>query len=516
MSAAVQVRRVCYAIVMVKPIPRTRLQHYTERFTTFLASRRCFYVVVAIFAVQAVWFAVTARYPMAFDEDFHFGLIQLHASQWLPFFTSQPPHADQFGAVVRDPSYLYHYLMSIPYRGIALFTSNTIVQIIALRFVNIGLAVWGLFLSRRLLQRLGGGPALINSSLLLFAMVPIVPFLAAHINYDNLFILLTLGTTLMTFDWLDKAAQGRISAARTILLLSLLTLACLVKYAFLPIAAALGAIMIWQLWRQRDKRAALASSFIAGIKQLKRWQLAGLCLIFIASAGLFSERYVVNVVQYHSLDPDCAQILSVSSCLKYSPWARDYQAALAKPSNVEPSKLAYVWEWLYGMWLRSFFAISDTYDTQPPLPVPGATVIVIGGIGLITFAYFARRLLKGNLYRQTVVLALLLYLGALFAQTFETYMKTDQPVAINGRYLLPFLPIIILLVGLAYSRLWRHKPVIKAMALTVVLILFIQGGGILTFILRSNDTWYWPNNTVVTINSAVREALRPFIIGARL
>lgn len=493
-----------------------RLRHYAETFTSFLTSRRCFYIVVAIFAMQAVWFAVTARYPMAFDEDFHFGLIQLHANQWLPFFTSQPPHAEQFGAAVRDPSYLYHFLMSIPYRGIAAITSNTTTQIIILRFINIALAVWSLFLSRKLLARLGGGPALINSTLLLFVLIPIVPFLAAHINYDNLFILLTLGSLLATFDWLDDVTHARISLARTILLVSLLALASLVKYAFLPIAVVLGAVMLWQLWRQRSKRTALAASLVAGVRKLQRWHMVGLGLIFIVSVGLFAERYAVNLVRYHTPSPDCSQVLSVQSCLHYGPWARDYTYALAKPADVEPSKPAYIWEWAYGMWLRSFFAISDTYDTQPPLPVPSFTVVVIGVIGVLTFAYFARRLLRGNIYRQTVVLALLLYVGALFAQTFQTYLRTDQPVAINGRYLLPFLPVVIMLVGLAYSRLWRRQPVIKALAITVVFVLFIQGGGILTFLLRSNDTWYWPNVTVVTINRAVREVLKPLVIGGRL
>ena len=501
---------------MAQSVHSARLKHYAKAFTAFLASPRCFYIVVAIFAIQAVWFAITARYPMAFDEDFHFGLIKLHAQQWLPFFTSQPPHAEQFGALARDPSYLYHYLMSIPYRAIAFVTSNSIAQIIVLRLINIGMAVWCLILSKKLLARLGGGPALINSTLLLFVLVPIVPFLAAHINYDNLFILLTLGSILMAFDWLDQVAGAKISISHTVMLLILLTLSSLVKYAFLPIAVTLGAVMLWQLWRQRDHRAALMASLISSVKTLQRWQIVGLGVLLIASAGLFAERYAVNLVQYHSPNPDCSQVLSVGSCLHYSPWARDYQYAQVKPADVEPNKLVYIWEWVYGMWLRSFFAISDTYDTQPPLPVPGFTVVVIGGIGLITFICFARRLLRGNIYRQTVILALILYIGALFVQTFQTYLKTNQPVAINGRYLLPFLPVIILLVGLAYSRLWRRKPVVKALAITVVLILFIQGGGILTFILRSNDSWYWPNNVVVTINHAVRETLKPFVIGARL
>jgi hypothetical protein len=296
----------------------------------------------------------------------------------------------------------------------------------------------------------------------------------------------------------------------------MLLLTGLVKYAFLPIAAVLGAVMLWKLWCFRTQRTALVSSLATSITTAHGWQLIGVGVILLISVGLFTERYGVNTIRYHSPNPDCSQILSVQSCLHYGPWARDYQYALIKPADVEPNKISYAWEWMYGMWLRSFFAISDTYDTQPPLPVPSGTVIVIGAAGLVTFAYFARKLLKGNIYRQTVVLVLLLYIGALFVQTFQTYLKTNQPVAINGRYLLPFLPVIIMLVGLAYSRLWRHKPMVKVMAISVVLILFIQGGGVLTFILRSNDTWYWPNNTVVTINHTIRETLKPFIIGARL
>ena len=493
-----------------------RLLRVADTIRAFLASRRCFYLVIAVFTVQAIWFAVTARYPMAFDENFHFGLIQLHADQWVPFFTSQPAHANQFGAVVRDPSYLYHFIMSVPYRFTTLISSNVVFQIIVLRFINIGLAVAGLALARKLLRRLGGSHALVNTALLLSVLVPIVPFLAAHINYDNLFIVLALGSVLAVFDWLDRLKRNRISAANTALILCLFAMAGLVKYAYLPIAAALGIMMLWQLWRRRNKRLAFYKSFLSSVRTLGRWQLIGISLLCIISAGLFAERYGINVIKYHSLNPDCAQVLSVSSCLQYSPWARDYQLAQAKPAGVEPNKLAYIGEWFYGMWMRSFFAISDTYDTQPPLPIPGVTVIVIGSIGTIVFMYFARRLLKGDVYRQTVVLALVLYLGALIAQTFQTYLKTDEPVAINGRYLLPFLPIVILLVGMAYSRLWRRRPVLKVAAFMIVLLLFIQGGGILTFIIRSNDSWYWPNNTVISINHAVREMLKPFVIGAKL
>ena len=74
-----------------------------------LGSRRFFLFILCFFLFEAAWIALSAVYPEAFDENFHFGLIQTYSHYWLPFFSSQPPHANAYGAVARDPSYLYHY-----------------------------------------------------------------------------------------------------------------------------------------------------------------------------------------------------------------------------------------------------------------------------------------------------------------------------------------------------------------------------------------------------------------------
>ncbi|HSX30798.1 MAG TPA: hypothetical protein VLE99_02675, partial [Candidatus Saccharimonadales bacterium] len=115
-----------------------------------LASMWCWRVIVSFFVLEALWFVFSARYPMAFDENYHFGLIKLHAEQWVPFFTSQPHDASVFGAVVRDPSYLYHWLMSFPYRFISLFTHSQTAHVIVLRMINVGMFAYGLTLYRRI------------------------------------------------------------------------------------------------------------------------------------------------------------------------------------------------------------------------------------------------------------------------------------------------------------------------------------------------------------------------------
>ena len=79
---------------------------------------------MALFVLQAAWIALSGRYPMAFDENFHLGIIRLYAHHISPFWSGQPAGANAFGAVARDPSYLYQYLMSFPYRLVSIFTSS--------------------------------------------------------------------------------------------------------------------------------------------------------------------------------------------------------------------------------------------------------------------------------------------------------------------------------------------------------------------------------------------------------
>ncbi len=105
-------------------------QKAAQAFIAFLGSRTFFVITVLLFVVQASWIALSARYPQAFDEQFHLGLIRLYAQHWSPFLAHQPAGADVYGAMFRDPSYLYHYLFSFPYRLIAHFTHDETIQVI--------------------------------------------------------------------------------------------------------------------------------------------------------------------------------------------------------------------------------------------------------------------------------------------------------------------------------------------------------------------------------------------------
>ena len=47
------------------------------RCIAIIGSSKFLWAVIALLVLQAVWIALSGRYPMAFDEDFHFGLVQI-------------------------------------------------------------------------------------------------------------------------------------------------------------------------------------------------------------------------------------------------------------------------------------------------------------------------------------------------------------------------------------------------------------------------------------------------------
>ncbi len=495
----------------------TNVSTLSARVARGLGSAWAWRVVLGLFLLEALWFVASARYPMAFDENYHFGLIQLHAQQWLPFFTSQPDHASVYGAIVRDPSYLYHWLMSFPYRFILLFTQNQTAQIICLRLINVALCTYGLFLYRRVIRAIGASKALTNSLFAVFVLVPVVPFLAAHINYDNLFFVALPLSVLLALKLMRGFSNHAIDATTSLLLLTLLFLACLIKYSFLPVALVAGLFVLWRLWRAKLCNRAGFGTFWNNLCKLSRVKQVLLVTACLLSFGLFAERYAVNTVAYHNPVPACNAVISEDECLQYGPYGRDQLYTSEKLASFHPHLWSYAWQWLYGMWYRLFFAVNYDYFSAPPLLVVSVLAVVLAVWAVLGIGLRFRWLFAGQPARQLLLWLTLGYGLVLFADGFSAYARTGQPVAINGRYLVPFLPFCFAFGGLAWSQiLHRHAAVKTAVASLVIALFVLQGGGTMTFIIRSADSWLWPNPTVISINREVRSIAWPVILGKKI
>jgi hypothetical protein len=226
------------------------------------------------------------------------------------------------------------------------------------------------------------------------------------------------------------------------------------------------------------------------------------------------QRYGVNMWQYQTLKPKCHQVLTEQRCEAFGPWARDHRLAQTK-GNVNTNPLAYTWTWLQGLHYRMFFAVSGSdkrYSNYPPLPLPSATAVVLAISGVIALLLYWRKVFARRPFLVFLFFMSALYLAALWFDNYAKFLETGHPVAINGRYLLPILLPMAAVLGRALGLALLSKVVLKASLAGLAVVLFLQGGGVFTFISRSDERWYWQNQTIININESAQRTLAPILI----
>jgi hypothetical protein len=223
-------------------------------------------------------------------------------------------------------------------------------------------------------------------------------------------------------------------------------------------------------------------------------------------------------LRYHKPVADCAEVLDYEHCQYYGPWLRDYNFEVTKPADSDHNPVHYTQHWFYGMWFRSVFAVdgpATLYETRGPLTIPGISSIVFAVLGGVALLAGGRRVWRRYDHASLALFTAvsILYLVVLWLQEYQLFVKTAQPVAINGRYLLLILPLIVIMTAMAANELLGRRRRLQAVLAGLVILCFVWGGGALTYILRSNDAWYWPNTPLKSANHAIQKALGPIVPG---
>jgi hypothetical protein len=462
-----------------------------------------------------LWFVFSARYPMAFDENYHYGIIQQYAKQWSPFFSSPPSGTEAFGDITRYPSYLFHYLLSFPYRLLSLFTDSDTTKIVLLRLLNVGMLASSLVLFKKLFKEMRLSSALANLSMLVFILIPVVPFLGAQINYDNAVIPLTALTLIAATYIIRFLKEGSLSIRWFAVLTITGMFTMLIKYAYAPIFVAVFVYILVLYVRFYVKhKARFIASFKNDYASLSRVKRVCIALGFAVGFALCVERYGVNIVTYKNPVPRCEQVLSEASCMSYGPWRRDYNLKKQQVSETPTWRIVdYNAVWVQTMLKEFYFAINHNYANGPPLQVlfvfaRGALVL-----GLVVSLIFIKQIL-GNRFLRLIIAVSIFYVITLWLDNYRSFYAVHWPVAIHGRYVLPLVPAMVIVMGYAINlalqkisgtpQAWRNAQLIAATAL-IAGVSF--GGGTLTFIARSSPGWYWQNSKVIQLNSAVKNVI---------
>jgi hypothetical protein len=486
-----------------------------RRLVVFIGSKVFFVIVMVVFLASAVLIAFSSRYPMAFDESYHLGLIKLHAAQWSPIFTHQPVGVAQYGALTRDPSYLYHYFMSFPYRILNATHASLMRTVVTLRLINVALFAVSLPVFRTLLLKTKASPAIVHLALLFFVLTPVVPLLAATINYDNLQTFLVAYTLLLTIYFREQllARKFNIDAFGLILIISML--ASLVKFTYLPIFLALIIYLPYLLIRY-----GLKHNLPALIK--KSWQTvtparkAMLVFLMVVSSILFAATYGVNMIKYQNPVPQCGQVLDVQRCSAYAPWNRNYLAALSN-NGVDPNPIKYTANWLGGMFDRLFFTINGhavVADSANSLaPIMSIAVVVIAVVGLILASKYGLKILRNDGVLSALLFTSFVYICFVFGRNYHDYLHLGKITAVNGRYLIPILLPIYVFLAQCYQLALVGRAKLKLWLVSLSTILILQGGGATSFIYYSTSDWYWPGNKQVQrLNQDAKNIINPFFI----
>lgn len=493
-----------------------RVMTASDQLARIFASRYFLYAFVGLFVLGGATIALTSAYPMAFDEEWHMGLIEVYSRYLLPYGIPKTPELAALGSATADPSYLFHYVFSFPYRLLAVLNVPFDVVVALFRLINLACLVVAIFVFRSVLRRLGVSHAKTHIVLICFTLIPVVVLLGAQVNYDNILVLITALSLLYTLK-ISQAIlkKAKISARDVWLLGIILLIGSATKYAFLPIIAAIGVWLIALLIARRNQdviRAVLQET-----RKLPKLTLILFAVGFLLSA-FFNLRYVSNQVNYGSPIPDCDTVFDAVSCSAYGPWVRDRDLAANRPSDFQPvSYPQYLaTDWIQGMTTRLFFTVSgpgNNYQTKLPLPYPILIFSLIVLISTVTTLIFLRQILKRYPLYLVVMLVTLVYLFSLSYKVYRSYVLTGAPVAINGRYLIPLIPLIgaVLITGLSF--LYRYRPRLRPdfiyLSAAVLIGLLFTGAGSATYFISSEPAWLWQAGVALT--DTIRVLLRAFV-----
>lgn len=478
-----------------------------------MGSNRFFCIIVAIFIVQVLWLAISAR-SLPFDEYYHFGVTQIYSEQWSPWISEQSYQASLYGDITRTHSYLYHYLMSFPLRLAMVFTDSIASQTVLLRFINIGFAVTAILAFRRLFIEAKVPKTAINIATAFFVATPIVPTLAAHINYDNLILLLTP----LQLRYGLRMYKGDRSIGSVAMFSLIALFGGLIKHLYLVIPVILGGLIVYR-WI-KDRRSLRIKIDISGYPRIAVLVVAAALVVV---AVLFAERHIGNMIRFGTVDVACEQVQPRSVCHNASPWRRNQEAIKRKQGPPEKNVAEYLrTEWLTKMTKNAYSVYTNIpldvpiednpyghYVAKPrilPHPYLGIGLAVIS-VALVVLAF---RFRMNSVFDSVIIVLFVLHAILVFAYNYRIYMKYGQPYAIQPRYMVHLLLPLLAVIATAAKQVAGRvlAPTLRGMSaylVLLVLVLYTITGGVVGWLARADDNWYWDNATIVTVNKALQE-----------
>ncbi len=425
----------------------------------------------AWFILQAIFFAATTRYGLPPDEVYHFTYIKLFAENFpSPFLTNQGGY-DVLLEATRNPFFLYHYLLSFPY----LLVSSLDNSFIFLRFINILFGIGSLYLVYKIavLSKL---PALItNISIFMLCSTLMFVFLSGSISYDNLFVLLSLCGIFVMLKLLKK-----VSAKNILALTAIIVAGSLVKINFLPMAFVLVAIFAY---KYHKKIPIVIFDFKKSFNKARIINIF-ICILICMLGILFTEKYVLNLIHYKKLAPNCEQVRSLEDCRRNALFRRE-EMLVASNQKGEIGLPQYTINWFSTMLDRTFGIFAhERFLPNKFIDIYSRILIVLSTVLIIRYWTFKDKILS--------IFTIIILFNTLSLLIFENYAKYKDTgilgLAVHGRYLFAILPLIYILANY-YIFKNISSNIVKAIIICATILIFATSS-LPTYLYKATKDWY--------------------------
>src|SRR4051794_41188210 len=68
---------------------KRKFAQFESSLLEFLGSKKFFLIIMSLFVLQSGWIAISAQYPLIYDEGYHVGAINAYEGNLLPFISHQ-------------------------------------------------------------------------------------------------------------------------------------------------------------------------------------------------------------------------------------------------------------------------------------------------------------------------------------------------------------------------------------------------------------------------------------------
>lgn len=460
--------------------------------------------VLVGFAAQAAWIALSARLVI-YDEKYHLLAIEAFSHRRTPILDQEITDG-AIGDAERYGSWVYHYLMSIPWRAMRGAGVEADTRIVVLRLVTVLMVTAALLVFRKVFRDLGASRAVANVTLLVLAGSPLLVFLSGAVSYDNMLFLVAAGFYLAVLRvW---KAEG-FDLTGWLAVIALAGFGSVTKYTFLPVVAILGvALLVRQAGAIRRDAVPAARGYLRGLGRSALARRIALILAALLGIVVVVERYVVNLVVYRALTPACEAVHETDICAMFGPWARNVE--LRESFDALSPSLHTFLDYLGTQWVPLMFRYStligvvDADDVSRSTTGPAVTgaltalfvvalgVVLVIGWGAVKQIAGARLLLAASAF----------YLLALFVQNYTDYLSMGVAVGVASRYALLVYPLVLGVACLVVSRIVSLTSVsggrgLKVLLVAGLLLCLLQGGGFLSYLVSVELEWLQDPDGVV-------------------